>query len=145
MKIILVACVAKKLDRPAPAKDLYQSTWFKKARKYAELTGDRWFILSALYGLVHPEMKLGHYNHTLKGQSDDAKRQWAEKVVRQLAAIIGEPSEVVILAGLDYRRHLEIELLRDGHTIYVPMTGLGIGQQVKWLNERIKQIERLGQ
>src|SRR3546814_1566107 len=43
--VFLVACVAAKLDRPAPARDLYASPWFQKARAYVERQGGAWFIL----------------------------------------------------------------------------------------------------
>src|SRR3546814_861850 len=53
--VFLVACVAAKLDRPAPARDLYASPWFQKARAYVERQGGAWFILSAKHGLTAPE------------------------------------------------------------------------------------------
>src|SRR5690606_9611227 len=34
-----VSCVSGKLSRPAPAKDLYISDWFLKARRYVESKG----------------------------------------------------------------------------------------------------------
>ena len=53
--IYLVACVAAKLDRPAPARDLYTSPWFQKARAYVERQGGQWFVLSAKHGLIAPD------------------------------------------------------------------------------------------
>ena len=38
-RIYLVACVKRKLPRPAPARDLYTSDWFRKARQYVEQSG----------------------------------------------------------------------------------------------------------
>jgi hypothetical protein len=49
---VLVSCVKDKLDHPAPAKDLYTSDLFRKARGYAERVGVPWFILSSEHGLV---------------------------------------------------------------------------------------------
>ncbi|MDQ0619218.1 DUF6884 domain-containing protein [Arthrobacter globiformis] len=54
----LVACASQKLQRPAPARELYVSQWFKKASAYAELTCDRWYILSAKHGLIYPDQEL---------------------------------------------------------------------------------------
>ena len=54
----LVACASQKLQRPAPARELYVSQLFKKASAYAGLTCDRWYILSAKHGLVHPDTVL---------------------------------------------------------------------------------------
>lgn len=54
----LVGCASQKLKRPVPARELYVSQLFKKASAYAELTCDRWFVLSAMHGLVHSETVL---------------------------------------------------------------------------------------
>src|SRR3546814_2942975 len=63
--VFLVACVAAKLDRPAPARDLYASPWFQKARAYVERQGGAWFILSAKHGLIAPETVIARYDETL--------------------------------------------------------------------------------
>lgn len=63
--VFLVACVAAKLDRPAPARDLYASPWFQKARAYVERQGGAWFILSAKHGLIAPETVIAPYDETL--------------------------------------------------------------------------------
>jgi hypothetical protein len=52
--IYLVACVAEKGATAAPARDLYVSAWFKKARAYVERRGATWFVLSAEHGLLDP-------------------------------------------------------------------------------------------
>lgn len=54
----LVGCASQKLKRPAPARELYVSPLFKKASAYAEATCDRWYVLSAKHGLVHPDAVL---------------------------------------------------------------------------------------
>src|SRR3546814_11920244 len=71
--VFLVACVAAKLDRPAPARDLYASPWFQKARAYVERQGGAWFILSAKHGLIAPETVITPYYETL-GAMKDRKR-----------------------------------------------------------------------
>jgi hypothetical protein len=52
--VYLVSCVSKKRTTPIPARDLYISDWFLKARDHVESTGSPWFILSAEYGLISP-------------------------------------------------------------------------------------------
>jgi hypothetical protein len=56
--VYLVSCVARKRHVAAPAKDLYLSVWFRKARAYVESFGCPWFILSAERGLVRPDQIL---------------------------------------------------------------------------------------
>ena len=53
---VLVGCVKSKLDHPAPARDLYTSALFRKARAHAEATGGPWFVLSAEHGLHLPNI-----------------------------------------------------------------------------------------
>jgi len=63
--ICLVSCVWPKRATTALAKDLYRSDWFLKARACAESAGSCWFILSAEYGLVHPDEMIEPYEMTL--------------------------------------------------------------------------------
>jgi hypothetical protein len=53
--IYLVSCVSQKRKQACPARELYVSDWFLKARHYTETSGCGWFILSAEYGLVAPD------------------------------------------------------------------------------------------
>lgn len=53
--MFLVSCVGDKHSKPLPARELYRSDWFLKARAYVEAQGEEWFILSAKYGLVSPD------------------------------------------------------------------------------------------
>jgi hypothetical protein len=53
--LVLVSCVKSKLPHPAPARSLYTSAWFQKARDIVERSGARWFVLSSRYGLESPD------------------------------------------------------------------------------------------
>ena len=88
--IILVACCGPKLPEPAPAADLYVSSLFKKARTYAERRG-RWFILSALHGLLNPTKEIAPYDVTLKKLPAQKRREWGQMVRTQMesAGLIG--------------------------------------------------------
>lgn len=132
MKLILVSCVGKKLEGIHNAKDLYISDWFKKARIYAEKNSDIWAILSAKYGLVFPEDEIESYEMYLPKQSKDYRINWAKEIANKINLI--SPTEVEILAGKTYREYL-ITLLQCN--VVIPMEGLGIGQQLKWLKEVI--------
>ncbi len=128
--MILVACCGPKLPEPAAARDLYVSSLFKKARTYAERRG-RWFILSALHGLLDPTKEIGPYDVTLKKMSAQKRREWGQKVLEQMkvAGLIGLP--LVALAGEDY-----VKPLTDaGLTVAQPMKGKSIGKQLQWLNK----------
>jgi len=140
-KVILVACVSKKLDHAAPAAELYRSPWFRKARRYAELTGGRWSILSAKYGLVTPDEVIEPYDATLRRAPVHERRRWAQRVVEQLTPLIDPAQdEIVVLAGKAYRETMVARLVDLGYVVSVPMEGLGIGQQLRWLNRAIEEL-----
>src|SRR6266545_8383566 len=75
--VYLVSCVSKKRTNPSPARDLYISDWFLKARDYVESTHSPWFILSAEYGLVSPDQVLAPYERTLNTMSKAERNAWA--------------------------------------------------------------------
>ena len=126
-----------------PACDLYQSAWFKKARRYAEQRGDAYFILSAKHGLLRPDAVIDPYERTLVDMTRRERIYWANWVLLELA-LASEPCHVVVLAGRLYREFVVDGLLRGGYTVEVPMEGLGIGQQLRWLDEHVhEQSEQL--
>jgi hypothetical protein len=137
---VLVACVGKKHDVAAPAGDLYQSDWFRKARRYAEQRVS-WFILSAQHGLLAPETVIEPYNLTLNTMPSDERRAWAGRVFAQIQTSI-PPGKLVVLAGRHYREYLLPLLQTAGYTVEVPMAGLGIGQQLQWLDQQAQPIMR---
>lgn len=78
----LVGCVKSKLSRPAPAQELYTSALFEGRRRWVEQTCDRWFILSALHGLVHPDEVLEPYDQALSSASSRARLAWSTEPSR---------------------------------------------------------------
>jgi hypothetical protein len=138
-RIVLVACAAQKLKTPARAADLYTSALFRRAREYAEAHADRWFILSALHGLLDPECTTTPYDFTLKECSRREREQWAWRVISELRSAAPPGSHIIILAGKLYREHLECDLTRYGFTVEVPTRGLGIGRQLQFLIAKIKE------
>lgn len=129
--IFLVACVGEKLERRAPAKELYISSWFKKARRFVEDAGQPWYILSALYGLVPPDEEIDPYEQTLNKMTKRERDTWAENVQRSLDEV--EITTVIFLAGVRYREGLTDYLEDRNVRTIIPMEGLGIGKQLRWL------------
>lgn len=123
---ILVSCVGKKRDTACPAKDLYVSDWFIKAREWAENNGKRWFILSAKHGLLHPDTIIEPYEKTLNTMPAEGRRAWAGHVSSALSAL---PGRLVCLAGRKYWEHITVEL-------DIPLEGMGIGQQLAWFKAK---------
>lgn len=131
--IYLVSCVSSKGPAPAPARALYRSDWFLKARAYVEAHNAEWFILSAKYGLVPPDQVIHPYNVTLNNMTAEDRRVWAGKVADQLRPRCRRGDRIILLAGQRYREHL-IPIVKEwGCDVEAPLGRMGIGKQKRWL------------
>ena len=135
--VCLVSCVGTKQTNPAQAKDLYQSDWFIKARAYAEAVGSCWFILSAKYGLVHPDDVIEPYEMTLNTIGVTERRDWACHVQGKMDKQMPDAGRIVVLAGKRYRDFLMDYLQTRAERVEVPMANLGIGKQKNWLRSQL--------
>lgn len=134
--IILISCVGKKLQQKTETQNLYISTLFKKSLKYAKsLKPDKIYVLSAEYGLLDLNQKIEPYDKTLNKMSSNEIRKWANSVLDQLQKIASlDKDNFIILAGNNYRKFL----LPHIKNYKVPLLGLTIGKQFKWLNDNTK-------
>ncbi len=133
-RVVLVACAKSKLSAPAPAKDLYRSPRFRKARAYAERLGDPWFILSAEHGLVAPDEWLAPYERYLPDTSREYRRAWGDWVVVRLDLLLGGLAETVVElhAGESYVQPIIAGLERLGAVVERPLQGLTSGRWQGW-------------
>jgi hypothetical protein len=133
----LVACCGKKLDHPAPARELYQSALFKLSRAYVERhCPDGWAILSAKHGLVLPRQIVQPYDRSLAHLSQEARMSWAHRTNRELVARF-PGARFVVLAGERYLLALCAPLGKP--LVYeAPLAGLGIGERLAWLKARVE-------
>ena len=133
--LFLVGCVKKKQCCAALAKELYISDMFQKSRKLAEATKCPWFIISAKYGLLHPDKVISPYDKTLNKMLKKERKAWAEKVKEQMLANLPHAEAVVILAAERYYEFLMPYLEERFGTanVKIPMKGLGIGRRLSWL------------
>jgi hypothetical protein len=127
----LVSCVGQKLGSPAKARELYTSAWFQKARSHVERAGAPWFILSAEYGLLHPDAVIAPYEKTLNTMGVAARKAWALRVTVQMRSQLPERTDIVVFAGARYREFL-MDSLRHRGNVKVPLEGLRIGEQLGW-------------
>lgn len=141
MKIGLVACAAKKLDRPTLARDLYISPLFRKASAYCEREYDCWYVLSAKHHLAMPDQVLQPYDETLNTQTHLQRKMWGSRVRAQLCGAVDDiggftAATFYLHAGRRYTEYLAPWLLEMGADVTFPLSGLGIGQQLRWYIER---------
>jgi hypothetical protein len=133
--VFLIACSKAKADRSCRARDLYRGDLFRKSVAYAEAEGARWYILSARYGLLHPDAFADPYELTLAELTQLERLQWGERVAHKLPT-----APLVFLAGKLYREAV-LASPHMNHTrasCTAPLAGLGIGQQKRRLLELVR-------
>ena len=135
--IALVQCAKKKGSARAPARDLYISALFRKSRRWAEANSDRWFVLSARYGLVAPSEEIEPYDETLNMMTRAEIIEWARRVHQQMreVALLRPGVHFVWLAGRNYKDHLS-RLLQE-YPQEDPLQGRKIGQRLQWLDAQL--------
>ena len=130
--LYLIACSARKLEHPAPARELYQGQAFALACRAAEVAGADVLILSALHGVVNPAQQVAPYNRALADMNTQQRNVWAGMVATQLHQ--HRDREIVVLAGADYAAAVD-----DFDNVSRPLAGLGIGQQLAKLKAMTTQ------
>lgn len=141
--VCLVACTSRKSAYPSPAEFVYRSPLFSAARNYAESRCGQWFILSAKYELLSPHDTIEPYNKTLLTMAESERRTWAASVHSAIRQRVQNPCRVIFLSGLAYRQYLAPLLEADGFETAAPLSSLGIGSQVAWLQRVRSQANRL--
>lgn len=133
MKVGLISCCSKKLDHESKAKDLYQSSLFKYGMKYLkEKECDVIYILSAKHGVLSLDEIVKPYNLTLNDQNIQYRKIWSENVLEDLNKKQDLNNDYfIILAGRNYREYI----LGKFSNYAIPMEGLTIGKQLKFLKE----------
>ena len=136
-KIVLISCASKKLANKSKAEDLYISTLFRLSLAYAKkLKPDKIFILSAKYGLLNLNDEIATYNENLNNKPVSDIKIWAEKVVFKLGKIANLQNNIFIFfAGKKYREYI-LPYIKNYE---IPLKGLRIGEQLKFLKEKIVQ------
>lgn len=132
--IVLVTCVKSKLSRPAPARDLYTSSQFRKQREYAERTGLPWYILSAEHGLVAPEEWLAPYDRYLPETPATYRAAWGSWVAARLELLAGSlrGKVVEVHAGSAYLDAVRPHLEGLGAVVTEPLQGLSMYERPGW-------------
>jgi hypothetical protein len=141
LRIALVSCVKSKRAERSAAKELYTSQLFRGLRAYAETNADAWYVLSAEYGLLHPEAMVEPYDGTLNRMLKPERVAWAERVETQLRTTLQPGAEVILLAGARYREGLEPFLVANGFAVTIPFKGLGLGKQLQKLKELNRDLQ----
>ncbi len=132
--VVCISCVKSKRARRSRAEDLYTSPLFRMSLAYAKsLDPDRILILSAKHGVLALSDDVDPYEQTLGRMAKAARLAWADGVLAQLRAYADlDKDRFVFLAGVRYRENL-VPHVRHAS---VPMEGLLLGEQLRWLKAR---------
>ena len=132
---VLISCSKTKLSTPAIARGLYTGQLFRKAVAWAERHNYKWFVVSALHGLLSPNEQVAPYNFTIKELRKREREGWAHRTVAaQLTKYASPGSHSILILPQLYRMDIQAELTRAGITHENPVAGLGIAQQMHWLD-----------
>jgi hypothetical protein len=99
-----------------------------------EASEARWFVLSALYGLVTPDTEIAPYDYTLNTVGIAERKAWATRVLDKLLPEVAGENRVVMFAGQRYREFLVEPLRKRGIKVEVPMANLARGEQLASLS-----------
>lgn len=129
--LVIIPCSARKLDRPAPAGDLYQGSYHRACRQTADVltaTSGTTVILSGRHGILRLEQIVAPYEMRMGDPGSVTADQ-----LRDQAETLGltDARTVVVLAGSLYTRAAR-EVWPHAAA---PLTGRGIGRQLQRLAE----------
>jgi len=125
-QIAFIACSKTKKQYACKARYLYQGALFQKALRYAERNYSQVYILSAKYGVLHPDDIIKPYEKTLSKMSKQDVLLWYDLIHKQMIErkLIGEK---IFFTGVLYNKPF------DGEK---PLLGLSLGKQLRWFNQR---------
>jgi len=135
MKVGLVSCSSGKKEGKHKAKDLYDSSLFNKSYRYAKMNFDEVRLLSAKHRLLDPMEEIENYDITLNDMGVEERREWSREVADSLNERYTDEDKLYFLTGKKYYEFV-LEDLDIPHEI--PMEGLGIGEKLGWLNDKIR-------
>jgi hypothetical protein len=132
-RIILVGCSGSKAASARPAAELFTGAAFRKARDLARRARSPWYVLSAKFGLLHPDEVIAPYDVYLPDRSSRYRHAWGSWVVAQLSERHELRGLIVeVHAGRGYCEPIEMPLTDAGATVHQPLAGLRQGERLAW-------------
>lgn len=146
-RIVLIACVSKKGNIKAKAKDLYISPLFTNSLAYARsLKPDKIFILSALHHLLELDKEIEPYDVTLSNiprqkrklglqvLNSSEKIEWGKRVIKMLSVETDLGNDkFIILAGQEYIKPI-IGSLKNCENV---LKGVSLFKRVPFLKQKL--------
>jgi ParB family chromosome partitioning protein len=86
LRVAFLGCTSGKENRKCSAEEMYTGPHFRLPLEYIKSHAppfDRWFILSAKYGLLKADDIIEPYDQTLRDMNTQERKQWANMVLEQ--------------------------------------------------------------
>lgn len=131
----LVGCGKSKRTTLSLARDLYTGGFTKIGIEWISRNCERWYILSAHYGLLDPDHVIDPYEKKITDLTDTERAEWKDRVGEGLAAVPGAGRGVkfLVLAGLEYLASLSIPT--NCQVMPVFPGGMPMGRRMQWLKK----------
>lgn len=140
VSIALVGCSGPKLDRAAPARQLYTSQLFRSALALAEHRHDAVYVVSAKYELVPLDRVIEPYNLTMSVVAKEWRTIWGVRVWDSiLRRHQGVDRQIYVYAGKDYAQPIR-QAGFHAATFHEPLARMQIGQRLRWLREQLAAL-----
>lgn len=144
--LVLMACSATKLDRPAPAMDLYRGVMYETFRAHVQADAQpQVIILSAHHGFIRPEAEIAPYDVRMTADRSAAMLSDLPAAMAG-AAWPHQVGPVFLAGGMHYRRVMRAaidRLARASRNPYLPTimeTSGGIGMQRSQLGQYLDSL-----
>ena len=137
VSIALIGCSGPKLERPAPARQLYTSQLFRSTLELAERRHDVVYIISAKHELVALDQVLEPYNRVMSDVAKEWRVIWGvrvwDSIMRRHQNV---DRQIFIYAGKDYVRPIERAGFHQA-AFHEPLAKMQIGQRLSWLRGQL--------
>ena len=143
-QITVISCGKSKIEASlCEAKDAYNGRSFLLKKKFAELNGNPWFILSAKYGLLTPNRIIDpNYDCTIKTKADI--EQLAQKIQTQIPCYLdfSTSNEILFLGPANYVKSLNLAFSESSYPKLTHVTkGMKQGEAQKAIKIYIEELE----
>lgn len=136
--LFVVSCSQRKTAAlkagPTQARDAYDGTAFKTARRLLENAGAKWCILSGYYGFLWPDTVIEYYDVKM---DSNPERPWEgefDSIKQKQYGRLMSARRVVVLGSQLYARTAEVMLRRK---VEAPLSGLPIGKALQKLSSGV--------
>ena len=144
--LVIVPCGSRKIwgmhptAGPTPARLAYTGAPFTVNRRYAERMGDRWVILSAMYGFIDPDDLVEEpYDVTFKRRSTDPiSFDVLQQQVREQG--LAQFGQVIALGGKEYQAAIQAAFAGTEVTLVSPFAGLRQGEIMRATNAALRKL-----